>query len=100
MTPGSHDAKQITSPGAKIKSQRFGVAKNSGEIPLGILGLSPPLGPADDTYPFVLDSLAEQGFINSRTFSLDLRGVDSPDGEFLSPHDTDARHPLHAIQDR
>jgi hypothetical protein len=35
------------------------------------------------TYLTVIDQLAAQGITNSRAFSLDLRGVDSPDGKLL-----------------
>jgi hypothetical protein len=31
-------------------------------------------------YPTIIDQLAQQGITKSRAFSLDLRGVDSPDG--------------------
>jgi hypothetical protein len=34
-------------------------------------------------YPNIIDQLALQGVTNSRAFSLDLRGVDSPDGKVL-----------------
>jgi hypothetical protein len=33
-------------------------------------------------YPIIIDTLAAQGITQSRAFSLDLRGVDSPDGKF------------------
>lgn len=32
-------------------------------------------------YPTIIDQLATQGITNSRAFSLDLRGVDSPSGK-------------------
>ncbi len=34
-------------------------------------------------YPTIIDQLALQGVTNSRAFSLDLRGVESPDGKAL-----------------
>lgn len=43
------------------------------------MGLGPALSSLDPDYPYVLDSLKEQGFINSRAFTLDLRSIDSPD---------------------
>ena len=48
-------------------------------MPSGIMGVGPFVNGVV-RYPLVLDSLATQGVINSRAFSLDLRGVDSPDG--------------------
>lgn len=32
-------------------------------------------------YPNIIDELATQGITQSRAFSLDLRGIDSPAGE-------------------
>lgn len=51
-------------------------------IPLGILGLSPPLLGVNK-YPYVLDTMVDQGLIKSRAFSLDLRGVDNPNGAII-----------------
>ena len=34
-------------------------------------------------YPNIVDQLALQALTNSRAFSLDLRGVDSPEGKVL-----------------
>ncbi|EJT71268.1 hypothetical protein GGTG_10527 [Gaeumannomyces tritici R3-111a-1] len=69
--------------GTKIRDQIFGFATSSYDIPMGILGLSPKLGSRSVDYPFVLDSLAKQGQIKSRAFSLDLRSVDSPSGAVI-----------------
>ncbi|KAL8364688.1 hypothetical protein RB595_003797 [Gaeumannomyces hyphopodioides] len=69
--------------GAKIRNQIFGFATSSYDIPMGILGLGPKLGSRGVDYPFVLDSLAEQGQIKSRAFSLDLRSVDNPNGAVI-----------------
>lgn len=66
---------------ATIAAQKFGVASSSNEISTGIMGVGP--GIEFTGYPIILDSLASQGFINSRAFSLDLRSVDSPSGETL-----------------
>lgn len=65
-----------------LEDQIFGINTDSNDIPLGILGLAPYLGGRLPKYPFVLDTMVTQGEINSRAFSLDLRSVDSPDGEF------------------
>lgn len=60
----------------------LGIALDSAGIPLGILGLSPPLtGEAE--YPYVLDNMVDQELIPSRAFSLDLRDIDSPDGALI-----------------
>jgi hypothetical protein len=53
------------------------------DIPVGILGLSPPTSEAQTQYSFVLDSMASQGLIESRAFSLDLRNVDDPNGSVI-----------------
>lgn len=61
----------------------FGVAYDSFNIPLGILGLSPPMNPAAPKYPLVIDTLVSQGVIQSRTFSLDLRSITFPSGAII-----------------
>ncbi|KAL2264584.1 hypothetical protein VTJ83DRAFT_7094 [Remersonia thermophila] len=67
---------------ATIKDQVIGVNVQSERIPLGILGVSPPLSGVNE-YPYVLDSMVSQGLIKSRAFSLDLRGVDNPNGAII-----------------
>jgi hypothetical protein len=47
---------------------------------MGILGLGPKLSARSVNYSYVLDTLAEQGQIKSRAFSLDLRSIGSPNG--------------------
>ncbi|KAB5546967.1 aspartic peptidase domain-containing protein [Coniochaeta sp. 2T2.1] len=73
----------VTIGSAEIKEQIFGVGFESYDIPVGILGLSPPTSDAQTQYSFVLDSMAAQGFIESRAFSLDLREVDDPAGSVI-----------------
>lgn len=51
-------------------------------MPLGILGLSPPVD-GNEEYSYVLDTMVVQGLIASRAFSLDLRDTDSPDGALI-----------------
>jgi hypothetical protein len=68
---------------AQIKDQVFGVGVESYDIPVGILGLSPPTSSAQTQYSFVLDSMVSQGLIESRAFSLDLRNVDDPNGSVI-----------------
>lgn len=70
---------QVGISGATIHSQRFGVASSTNELAFGIMGVGP--GIELTGYPTIIDQLAIQGVTNSRAFSLDLRGVDSPDGK-------------------
>ncbi|KAK1759871.1 aspartic peptidase domain-containing protein, partial [Echria macrotheca] len=71
----------VTIGSAKITNQIFGIGFDSFNIPLGILGLSPALASATTSpYPFVLDTLVDQGIIKSRAFSLDLRSITEPAG--------------------
>ncbi|KAL1836513.1 hypothetical protein VTJ49DRAFT_5053 [Mycothermus thermophilus] len=67
---------------ATIKNQVIGINVASERIPLGILGVSPPVGGVNE-YPYVLDSMVSQGLIKSRAFSLDLRGVHNPNGAII-----------------
>ncbi|KAM5342114.1 hypothetical protein ACJ41O_015145 [Fusarium nematophilum] len=68
---------------AKIKQQIFGVAYDSSFTSVGIMGAGPDLNGWDAPYPLVIDSLAKQGLINSRAFSLDIRGIDSERGSAI-----------------
>ncbi|KAK0629272.1 aspartic peptidase domain-containing protein [Bombardia bombarda] len=72
----------VTFDGLDITDQIFGIGFESFDIPMGILGLSPPVNP-DNAYDFVLDSMAKQGLISSRAFSLDLRAVSDPNGAVI-----------------
>ncbi|KAL2259276.1 hypothetical protein VTK26DRAFT_7110 [Humicola hyalothermophila] len=72
----------LTFGSASITNQLIGVAIESHQIPLGILGLSPPVNSRAD-YPFVLDTMVDQGVIESRAFSLDLRSIDNPNGAII-----------------
>ncbi len=67
---------------AEIINQVIGVAFESSSLPLGILGVSPPVSGVSQ-YPYVLDTMATQGLIQSRAFSLDLRGIDNPHGSII-----------------
>ncbi|KAK3905580.1 aspartic peptidase domain-containing protein [Staphylotrichum tortipilum] len=67
---------------ARITNQVIGIAFKSYDIPLGIFGISPPVT-GDNKYPYVLDMMATQGLIKSRAFSLDLRGIDNPNGAII-----------------
>ena len=67
---------------AKLTAQQFGIALDSSLLSDGILGVGPQTSPDQPSYSFFIDSLASQGFTNSRAFSLDLRSIDSPDGQY------------------
>ncbi|KAH6611300.1 aspartic proteinase [Trichoderma cornu-damae] len=67
----------------RISQQVFGVATDSQFASIGILGAGPDLDGWTSPYPFVIDNLAKQGFIKSRAFSLDIRGLDSDRGSVI-----------------
>lgn len=70
--------------GAKIVNQTFGMATFSEDLNEGIMGAGPDLDSFDKPpYPMVVDSLAQQGIINARAFSVDLRSVDNPRGAVI-----------------
>ncbi|EGX88046.1 yapsin, putative [Cordyceps militaris CM01] len=69
---------------ATISNQTFGAAYASSDLGEGILGAGPDLAGFDAApYPLVVDSLARQGVINARAFSVDLRSVDSARGAVI-----------------
>ncbi|KAL7790916.1 aspartic peptidase domain-containing protein [Trichoderma ceciliae] len=67
----------------RISQQVFGVATDSEFASIGILGAGPDLSGWSSPYPFVIDNLVTQGFIKSRAFSLDIRGLDSDRGSVI-----------------
>lgn len=70
--------------GAKIANQTFGAGFASQDLAEGIMGAGPDLRGFDAApYPMVIDSLAQQGIINARAFSVDLRSVDNPRGAVI-----------------
>ncbi|TWU74612.1 hypothetical protein ED733_001462 [Metarhizium rileyi] len=72
--------------GAKVKNQTFGVVTESKGQSQGIIGLAPDLKGGFDTdkpYNLVLSSMAQQGVIASRVFSLDLRHSDRQSGAVI-----------------
>ncbi|KAM3514272.1 hypothetical protein MY11210_002062 [Beauveria gryllotalpidicola] len=69
-----------------IKNQTFGVVTESQRQSQGILGLAPDLRAGfdgDEPYSLVLNSMAKQGVIASRVFSLDLRHSDTKTGALI-----------------
>lgn len=61
----------------------FGVATDSEFASVGILGAGPSLKGWNSPYPFVIDSMAQQGLIKSRAFSLDIRTIGSDRGSVV-----------------
>ncbi len=49
---------------------------------MGLLGAGPNLKGFKSEYPLLIDSLAEQGLIESRAFSLDIRALEDDRGGF------------------
>lgn len=70
----------VTVGSAKIAQQVFGVASDSEFHTTGILGAGPSLDGFNSPYPYVIDNLFRQKFIESRVFSLDLRHIGSDRG--------------------
>ncbi|KAL7925573.1 aspartic peptidase domain-containing protein [Trichoderma austrokoningii] len=68
---------------SRINQQLFGVATDSEFASIGILGAGPSLSGWTNSYPLVIDNLAKQGLINSRAFSLDIRGLGSDRGSVI-----------------
>ncbi|UNI16977.1 hypothetical protein JDV02_003359 [Purpureocillium takamizusanense] len=68
---------------SRINQQIFGVGTSSVDLSAGILGASPDLSGFKSPYPLVLDQLAQQNFIKSRAFSMDLRPVGDERGSVI-----------------
>lgn len=73
--------------GLTITKQQFGVANVTNATALGIMGMGPSstagYNQSQQSYSFILDSLASQGQIASRAFSLDLRDYDNSTGSLI-----------------
>ncbi|KAF4331951.1 secreted aspartic ase [Fusarium beomiforme] len=70
----------------KVKNQMFGVASNSRGLPIGIMGLGPVFNASfavNGSYPLLLDSMAKQGAISSRTYSLSLGTASDKQGSLI-----------------
>ncbi|KAK2032946.1 eukaryotic aspartyl protease [Colletotrichum zoysiae] len=69
-----------------LSNQTFGVVTKSDGIATGIMGLAPDLRAGFDPgkpYSLILNSLADQGIIASRIFSLDLRHASADSGALI-----------------
>ena len=64
-----------------LLAQQFGLAYSTTILNSGLLGMGP--GIELTGYPTVIDSLADQGLINSPAFSLSLGNVDTPEGKIF-----------------
>ncbi|GJC82771.1 candidapepsin-2 [Colletotrichum liriopes] len=76
----------ITMGGGVLSNQTFGVVTKSDGIATGIMGLAPDLKAGFEhgkPYSLILNSLAEQGVIGSRIFSLDLRHASADSGALI-----------------
>lgn len=76
----------ISIGGLTIQDQIFGVANASNQTALGIMGIGPSSLEGfnkSKPYSLILESLATQGLINSRAFSLDLRDYDNSTGSLI-----------------
>jgi hypothetical protein len=72
---------------ARITNQTFGVVSSSEGQSQGIMGLAPDLfggfDITDDPYSLILNTMFEQGIINSRAFAMDLRHSESETGAVI-----------------
>lgn len=71
---------------AQIKNQTFGVVSSSEGQSQGIFGLAPDLRGGfrgNQPYSLVLNTMAEQGVIASRVFTLDLRHAEAETGAVI-----------------
>ncbi|GKT42461.1 candidapepsin-2 [Colletotrichum spaethianum] len=76
----------ITMGGGTLSNQTFGVVTKSEGIATGIMGLAPDLKAGFEhgkPYSLILNSLADQGIIGSRIFSLDLRHASADSGALI-----------------
>lgn len=73
--------------GLKISGQQFGVANVTNATALGIMGMGPNgaygYNSSSQPYSLILDSMASQGLISSRAFSLDLKNYDNATGSII-----------------
>ncbi|KAI1654372.1 acid protease [Daldinia decipiens] len=75
---GTYHQDDIFISGAKLAGQQFGVSNTSSDVWFGILGLGHGKGHGVIDYESIVDSLAAQGYTDSKLFSLDLGGQPGP----------------------
>ncbi|KAI1136436.1 acid protease [Hypoxylon sp. FL0543] len=75
---GTYFTDDVYLSGARIQNQQFGVSNQSDSVWFGIMGLGRGQGGGIIQYSSIVDSLAAQGYTDSRLFSLDLGGQPGP----------------------
>ncbi|KAF3059606.1 Candidapepsin-1 [Daldinia childiae] len=75
---GTYHQDDVFISGAKLPDQQFGVSNASSDVWFGILGLGHGKGHGVIDYESIVDSLAVQGYTDSKLFSLDLGGQPGP----------------------
>ncbi|KAI0114606.1 acid protease [Hypoxylon sp. NC0597] len=75
---GTYYTDDVYLSGAKLQNQQFGVSNESNSVWFGIMGLGRGQGGGVVDYSSIVDSLAAQGYTNSKLFSLDLGGQPGP----------------------
>ncbi|KAI0836914.1 acid protease [Hypoxylon sp. FL0890] len=75
---GTYFMDDVYLSGARIQDQQFGVSNQSDSVWFGIMGLGRGQGGGVVEYSSIVDSLAAQGYTESKLFSLDLGGQPGP----------------------
>ena len=66
---------------AQVSKQMSGMAFESERWNVGVLGAAPSFDGWTNEYPSLFDNLAEQGLVNGRSLSMDLRGFQAKDSK-------------------
>lgn len=69
--------------GLEISGQQFGVAEDSKFLTFGVMGMGPNPWYGYNSTNLILDSMASQGLIASRAFSLDLKNSYDAEGSII-----------------
>ncbi|KAL6818048.1 acid protease [Trichoderma sp. SZMC 28013] len=79
----TYDYEAVKIDSAKLRNQLFGVVFDGEPENCGIIGAGANLRGWDDPYPTFINTLAQQGFTNSRAYSLDLRSIETQRGSVI-----------------